>query len=451
MNKILSIVALLLSTVSLSAQDGEVLDKVIGVVGDRIILYSELQERFYQAEQQGIKDENIKCIVLEEMMFNELLLNKAEEDSVYVGVDQVEYELDRRMRFFIQQFGSQEKMEKFYEKSVLELKSELRGMVEDQLLVQQMTGTITSDLKVTPAEVKSFYASIPKDSLPYIDSEVELAQIVKKPPISQEEKNKAILKLEGFKQRITDGDNFSTIAVLYSEDPGSAAEGGELGFMTRGMLVPEFSRVMFSIEPGVISDVVETEYGFHIIQLLEKRGQEANARHILVKPKMKPSDLLNAKTMLDSVYAALSSSDTMEFEEFATTLSDDENTKSNGGIMINPITGNSRFQMEELSQVDPGIFIMIDKLKVGEISKPEATTLQDGSKAYRIVKLISVTEPHVANLQQDYYRLQVLAKAQKESVHLEKWVNKYADKYYIKLNDGYGSCQFAHQWKVAEN
>ena len=160
MNKILSIVALLLSTVSLSAQDGEVLDKLIGVVGDRIILYSELQERFYQAEQQGIKDENIKCIVLEEMMFNELLLNKAEEDSVYVGVDQVEYELDRRMRFFIQQFGSQEKMEKFYEKSVLELKSELRGMVEEQLLVQQMTGTITSDLKVTPAEVKSFYASI---------------------------------------------------------------------------------------------------------------------------------------------------------------------------------------------------------------------------------------------------------------------------------------------------
>ena len=190
MNKILSIVALLLSTVSLSAQDGEVLDKLIGVVGDRIILYSELQERFYQAEQQGIKDENIKCIVLEEMMFNELLLNKAEEDSVYVGVDQVEYELDRRMRFFIQQFGSQEKMEKFYEKSVLELKSELRGMVEEQLLVQQMTGTITSDLKVTPAEVKSFYASIPKDSLPYIDSEVELAQIIKNHQLVKRKKTK---------------------------------------------------------------------------------------------------------------------------------------------------------------------------------------------------------------------------------------------------------------------
>ena len=274
MNKILSIVALLLSTVSLSAQDGEVLDKLIGVVGDRIILYSELQERFYQAEQQGIKDENIKCIVLEEMMFNELLLNKAEEDSVYVGVDQVEYELDRRMRFFIQQFGSQEKMEKFYEKSVLELKSELRGMVEEQLLVQQMTGTITSDLKVTPAEVKSFYASIPKDSLPYIDSEVELAQIVKKPPISQEEKNKAILKLEGFKQRITDGDNFSTIAVLYSEDPGSASRGGDLDWLSLGKTAKAFENMMITSPLQEISPVFESEFGFHFLQVLEQRTED---------------------------------------------------------------------------------------------------------------------------------------------------------------------------------
>lgn len=425
----------------------ELLDKIVAVVGDEIILQSQINEQLLQLKEAGEKiDDELTCQVVEQVLFSKLLICKAEEDSVFVPAEQVDYELDRRMRFFISQFGSQEKMEKFYGKSILELKSELKDMVEEQLLVQQMQQTITADIKVTPADVKAFYKSIPKDSIPYIDSEVQVAQIVKKPPISNEEKERIINKLKEFKERVNNGESFGTLAFLYSEDPGSARENGELGFMTRNMLVPEFARVLFSMKPGEVSNVVETEYGFHIIQLIEKRGQEANGRHILLKPRVKPEDLYNAKLYLDSIFTVLSSSDSIDFDEAASKFSDDEETKNNGGVLMNPMTGTSRFALDELSKVDPGMFFLVSRLKENEISKPEVWNTPDGGKAYRIVKLISVSEPHVANLKQDYFRLQTLTKAQKQADFLSTWVQDNLDKYHVKIDADYHQCKFEHHW-----
>lgn len=421
------------------------IDGIIAVVGEEIILESSLQERLVQANITNATPE-FKCQIVEEMLFTKLLVNQAAVDSIFVPDDQVEYEIDRRMRFFIQQFGSQEKLEKFYGKSVPQIKAEFRELVKEQLLVQQMQSTLTQDLKVTPAEVKDFFKKLPQDSLPYINSEVEIAQIMAKPKISDDERQKAIQKLKDLKERINKGEDFGTLAFLYSEDPGSARENGELGFMMRQMLVPQFAGALFNLEKNQVSDIVETEYGFHLIQMIERRGQEVNSRHILIKPRIKPEDLLKSKNYLDSVYTLIQTVDTLSFEEAAYQFSTDEETKNNGGALVNPLSGTSRFEMDEISQVDPGLFFIVSRLKEGEISKPELTSLPDGSKAYRIVKLLSVTEPHVANLKQDYSRIQAIAQQQKQVKVLEEWVNKNAVNYYIKIDEQYQSCKFKHKW-----
>ncbi len=429
------------------AQNQEVLDRIVAVVGDHIILASEVEDQILKWEQAGEKvDRSLECEMVEQLLLSKMLLNQAEKDSLFVGEEQLEFELERRMRFFISQFGSQEKMEKFYGKSVLELKSELRDLVEEQLTVQQMQQSLTSETKVTPADVKAFFKSIPKDSLPYIDSEVQVAQIVKKPPISDEEKQRVKDKLKEIKSRVNNGEDFGTLAFLYSEDPGSARENGELGFMTRTMLVPEFARVLFSMKLGEVSDIVETQYGYHLIQLIEKRGQEANGRHILLKPRVKPEDLYDAKLYLDSILNIINTTDSIDFEEAAGLYSEDEDTKNNGGILMNPMTGTSRFEMDELSNIDPSLFFLIGTLKEGDISKPEVWNMQDGSKSYRIVKLMSITEPHIANLQQDYNRLQTLAKAKKQADFMEQWVGENLGKYYIKVDEDYHTCKFKNEW-----
>lgn len=434
------------------AQGNESLDKIVAVVGDQIILKSEVNEQLLQLKEAGDKiDAALECNVLEQLLFGNLLITKAEEDSIYVSDEQVEFELERRMRFFISQFGSQEKMEKFYGKSILALKADLKDLVADQLTVQTMQQNLTADVKVTPADVKAFYKSIPKDSLPYVDSEVQVAQIVKKPPISLEEKERIKTKLKEFKERVDNGESFGTIAFLYSEDPGSARENGELGFMTRNMLVPEFARVLFSMKPGEVSDIVETQYGFHLIQLVEKRGQEANGSHILLKPRVKPEDLYESKLYLDSVLNILKSVDTLKFDDAASKFSDDEDTKNNGGVLMNPMTGTSRFEMDELSKVDPSLFFLVSKIKAGEMSQPEVWSMQDGSKAYRIVKLISISEPHVANLSQDYNRLQTLAKSKVEADYLNNWVSENLPNYYIKIDSNYNTCEFRHDWVKVKN
>jgi len=322
--------------------------------------------------------------------------------------------------------------------------------VQEQLLIQTMQQKITQDVKVTPSEVFDYFHSIPKDSLPYISAEVEIGRIVKKPILSEDSKIEAKKKAEELRQRVLNGDDFSFLASVYSDDPGSAAKGGELGFFKRGTMVPEFDAVAFRLKnKGDVSEVFETQYGYHFMQLIERRGEEVNVRHILIKPKSTRKDLNRAKTFLDSVYQLITV-DSLSFAKAAEKFSDEDESKNNEGIIINPNSGTTEFSMDELSKIDPTIFLAIDKMKPGEISKPTLTSSPDGSETYSIIYLKSQTEPHVANEKDDYQRLQDAALTKKKADVVDDWVKEKLADTYVKLDSDFYSCDFQHQWVKTE-
>ena len=431
------------------AQDDDKIevDKIVAVVADEIILRSQLEEEYLQFARSGqpVKT-NSKCIIFEDILYKKLLLDQAAIDSVVAGEDQIQSELDRRVNYFVEQIGSIEKLEEFYGKSIVEIKEEFHDLIEEQMLIQQMQGKITAGSEVSPKEVKKFFNSIPPDSLPYINSEVVVSHIVKEPNVNQDEKDRVELSLKGIRDRILKGEDFGTLAYLYSEDPGSARKNGELGFLSRGQLVPEFARVVFSLEPGQTSEVFETEYGFHIAQLIERRGQQVNARHILQKPKVSNQDMQKARKELDSLRNYILSSDTIRFEDVALKESDDETTRMNGGKLINPVTGTTTFEFDEVSRVDPTLFYVLDKMKPGEISNPVIYQKMDGSQAYRLVYLISVTEPHKASLELDYQKITSAARAEKEKEIVSDWIQNKIKSTYIRIDSEYESCEFQHDW-----
>jgi peptidyl-prolyl cis-trans isomerase SurA len=323
----------------------------------------------------------------------------------------------------------------------VEFKDELREQVKELLLVQTVSEKITGEIKVTPTEVKNYFRKIPEDSIPLINSEVELAQIVKLPPINREESEKVKNKLQELRYRILNGENFSTLAILYSEDPGSAKNGGELGLFGRGEMFPAFEAAAFSLEKGAVSEIVETEAGYHILQLIERRGDYVNVRHILLRPKVSPLDLAYAKVKLDSILNLISEKK-YTFEEAIAKFSDDP-SKNNGGLLINPMTGASFF---EIDQLDPKVSFIIDKLEVGEISAPVQFQTTDAKDAYRILMLKKRTEPHKANLKQDYDRIQEAALASKKQEVITEWIENKAGETYIKINENYIECDFINTW-----
>jgi peptidyl-prolyl cis-trans isomerase SurA len=420
----------------------KVIDQVIAVVGNNIVLQSELEAQIQQMKQQDEDETEVfdRCIVLEDLLFQKLLLHQAEVDSIVVNDNQVDSEMARRLDYFIRQIGSEKKLEEYYGKSINEIKDEFRVMVKNQLLAQQVQGKITGGIAVTPSEVKAFYNKIPKDSLPYINSELEIGQIVLLPLISEESKFEAKRKLEEFRERIISKKaTFITLATLYSEDPGSARKGGELGFVERGSFVPEFEAVAFKLKIGQVSDIIETEYGYHILELIERRGEKINIRHILVSPKINQEDLLNARLKLDSIRAQIISSDTLSFAEAAALYSDDKESKFNGGLIINPQTGTKRW---EVDQIDPSLFFAVDKLKVGEISQPLVMQVPGGKQGYRILMLKTRTEPHAANLKDDYQKIQDAALNEKQRLLTNKWIDKKLINTYYRISEDYKGCDF---------
>ncbi len=431
-----------------TAQTNLVVDKIIAQVGDEIILKSDLETQLAQYQQSGYTiDDEARCIILEELLIQNLMLDQAKLDSIEVSEEQIQGEIDRRLRYFIAQFGSQEALEKFYHKSILEIKAEFHDLIKNQLLIQQMQNKILGEVKITPAEVRKYFNNIPKDSLPYINAQVELAQIVKKPVISESEKSAVREKLNGIRNRILNGEDFGTLAYLYSEDPGSAKNNGELGFLPRTALVKEFAKVAFSLKEGEVSEIVETEYGFHIIQLIEKKGEEANFRHILLKPKVNPYALLKAKQQLDSIKQLIETSDSLTFAMAAKRFSDDKETKGNGGKIINPNTGMTTFEMSELGQIDPTLTKKKKKMKPGEITEPLLfTDPQTGESAYRIVQLINYMPPHTANLRDDYQRLQEAALNEKKNRLLENWIKNKIKNTYVRIDSQYKNCTFNADW-----
>lgn len=435
----------------LQAQDEvKTIDGIIAVVGDEIILRSDLENQKIQAVAQGMTlGKNPDCSVFEDLLYEKLLLHQGGVDSVEVTEGQINTELDKRINAFVEQIGSREKLEEYYGKSISEIRNEFYELLEKQMIVQQMQYKITQDVKVTPAQVREYFNSLPEDSLPLINAEVEVAHIVKYPPENFEENRRVRAKLREYREQILKGErDFATIAVLYSEDPGSAVKGGELGLQSRGTFVSEFDAVGLSLREGEISDVFETQYGFHIMQLIERRGEKYNARHILLKPRVSQEDLLKAKAELETI-KQLILSDSLNFEQAAVRFSDDEDSKNQNGNIINPSTGGSRFEMSEL---DPQIFLTIDTMQVGEFSNPAYMQTRDGRKAYRLIKLKRRTEPHRANMKDDYQIIQDAARNQQSAMAITEWIKRRVSITFVEIDENFHHCSFDYNWlKTNEN
>ncbi len=438
-------VLLALLYIKAEAQQKQVIDQVAAVVGKNVILQSDIENQYIQYRlQRGISGsaETIRCRILEDLLFQKLMLNQAEIDSVEVTDVQIDQEMERRLRYFINELGSQEKLEAYYNKSINEIKSELRRLVKDQMLVQEVQNGIMNEVEVTPSEIKNYYRTMPADSIPMINTEYEIAQIVKKPPISIDEKLLVKERLFELRKRILDGERFSTLAVLYSEDPGSARKGGELGFYGRGELYPEFEAVAFNLKDGEISEIVETEAGFHIIQMIERRGEYVNVRHILLMAKVSPYALEKAKNELDTIAMQIRNGD-ITFEEAVEKYSNDEN-KGKDGMLLNPYTGSTLFEAESLDQQ---VSFVIDKLQVGELSDPVPMVTEDGKDAYRLLMLKRKTTPHKANLRDDYNRIQDWALQKKKQEAVDKWIRDKSNSAYVRINENFTDCTFDYNWK----
>jgi peptidyl-prolyl cis-trans isomerase SurA len=425
------------------AQEKKIIDGVMAVVGNEIMLKSDIEAQKIQAKQQGMAlNKQTECLIIEQLLIEKLLINQAKVDSIVVNESQVQGELERRIRYFVSQIGSEEKLEEYYKKSILEIKDEFHDLIEDQIRIQGMQAKINEDVNITPGEIQTFFNNIPIDSLPYINAKVEMAHIVIKPEINQEEKDATREKLLNFKKQIEAGKSFASLAVLYSQDPGSASKGGDLGFVSKGMFVPEFDAVATRLKEGQLSEVFESQFGFHLMELKERRGDQYNARHILLKPKHTANDLIAAEKLLDSI-SGLISSDSLSFSKAASQFSDDETTKNNGGKIVNPADGSTQFDMKA---VDAQLAFTIDKMEVSAISKPVSMQGADGNQAYRIIQLITRTDPHVANLKDDYLLIKSVATSQLQQKSMEEWTTSTMGATYIRVDDSFKSCTFKNEW-----
>lgn len=431
----------------------QVVDKIVAVVGKNIILQSDVESQYQQYRMQdGVTGSasSVRCEILEDLLFQKLMLNQAEMDSLTVSDEEVDSELNRRITDLIGRFGSQEKLETVFNKTMTEIKDELRRMVRDRMLQDQVKADILKGVVVTPAEVKSFYNSIPQDSLPMIGTEYEIAQIVKRPPISIDEKLRVKDQLYQIRKRILEGESFSTMAILYSEDPASAKKGGELGFNGRGDLVPEFENVAFNLRDGEISEVVETQYGFHIIQLIEKRDNYVNCRHILMTAKVPVEALEEAQRELDSVATLIRNGD-LSFEEACKKFSDDD-SKTNGGYLSNAAYGGNRIGLQDLQELEnyfpeyKNLAFVISKLDVDEVSDPVPMTTNDNKDAFRLVMVKKKVETHKANLKDDYWRFQSWALNEKNQAVIKQWINNKAKKAFIHVDEDFSDCGFQFEW-----
>jgi len=425
------------SAINVYAQTtGELADKIIAKVDNNILLKSDLEGAYQQAVSNGQYGANLKCEILSQLITQKLMVAKAEIDSVLVSAEEVDNNLDRRMQMILQQTGgSEEKLEEYYGKSLQQIRSEVRDDVEEQLVVQRMQSHITQDIDVTPAEIKRFYNNIPKDSIPFFSTEVVVGQIVRIPEVGKPQMDAAFDKLIGLKKRIENGEDFGAMAREYSQGP-SGAYGGDLGFVKRGAMVPEYEAGALSLKPGEISSPVESEFGLHLIQLIERRGNEYNSRHILLQPAPSETDIAASTKYLDSL-RSLIVGDSIKFEKAAKDNSEDKYTSANGGYFMDN-SGSSSISVESL---DPVIYLTItDSLSLGEVSKPMNFRTDDGKDAVRIIYYKSKVKPHEANLGQDWQKIQAAALNQKQNKVLVKWFEDARSDVFINIDKEYDNC-----------
>lgn len=440
-----SLSIVLLVVVSAFSQK-QIIDKVTATVGGELVLLSEVEEQFSLMEaQSGVLPEDARCNIMDQVLISKLLLNQAKLDSIEVSEEEVEEQLNARIeRILSYMNGDVTQFEAYYGQTITAVKEQFREDLQSQLLVDRMRSKIMADVTVTPSEVKTFFHQIPLDSLPYFNAEVEIGEIVYKPKINSVERNRSISQLDSIRQLVLDGKaTFEEMAQKFSDD-GSARIGGDLGWAKRGKYVPDFEAAAYKLEKDEISPVVESQFGFHIIQLLDRRGNSIHVRHILVKPEITDADLEKAKMHLDSV-RNLIALDSISFSLAVKYFSDKEQQSyNNDGRMVNPATGNNFF---EIGDLDPDIYFAIDTLKLLQVSNPLAFTDPIGEPYFRLVQVQSRTIPHKANLQQDYSKIRKAAIQSKQNEFISKWVENTVGATYIQIDAMYNGCPALAKWE----
>ena len=443
--KVCALWALLLASVAGYGQNN-VIDEVVWVVGDEAILKSDVEAERLDAQMNGRRfDGDPYCVIPEQLAIQKLFLHQAEIDSIEVSEQEVLSRLEQQTNWLIDQIGSKEKMEEYYNKTSTQIREMLRENIRNGLTVEKMQREIVGDIKIVPADVRRYFKNLPQDSIPYVPTQVEVQIVTLEPKIPQEEIERVKKALRDYTEQINKGEiAFSTLARLYSEDEGTRRRGGELGFMGRGQLVPEYANVAFNLQdPKKVSKIVESEFGFHIIQLIDKRGDRINTRHILLKPEVEEKDLEASLLRLDSIAKDIRNAK-FTFDEAATFISQDKDTRNNHGLMANPNSGTARFEMQELAQVSQEVAKTVEGLNVGEISEPFTMINNKGKEICAIVKLKARIDGHKATITEDYQRLKAIVQSKLGDEKLEKWIRDKQKSTYVRINENWAKCDFKY-------
>ena len=437
------IILLALVPTALLAQKGELIDKVIGVVGKEVVLYSDLETAVLELSQGKGMNEEERCTTLENLLFQKLLLNQAKLDSVEITESEIQAQIDQRLQYFIGMFGSSEEFEKYYGKSVAEWRAEFHDDISDQILIQRERQKLLENVTVTPSQVISFFEKIPADSLPLISAQLEYSQIVIKPKVREEERLRVRNFLDSIRNDVIEGKTSLLLqAAKWSEDPGSKNKGGCYPLQRKGAFVPEYEAAVFNTPEGGYSPIFETEYGFHFVKVVEKRGDYYESCHILMAPKISSEDLDKSRARMDSVVTQLRSG-ALKFPDAARRISTDELSRNQEGKVINPQTGGTR---HDATQIPPNIFFVLDKLKPGDVSDPVLIDNPDGTQSYAVYTLTNRTEAHRANMKDDYLIFKDEAEQEVQLKSMEKWIRKTIATTYVQVDEMYSGCQFAHGW-----
>jgi peptidyl-prolyl cis-trans isomerase SurA len=434
--------AFIISVVAL-AQPGKVVDRIIGVVGSEIILQSDLEASVLEmTEGKGSDDPAMRCSVYENLLYQKLLLNQAKLDSIEVSDGEVQSQVERRIDYFIQMFGSVEEFEKYYGKSQAQLKEEYFDLIKDQLLVQKMQDNVTSKVKVTPADVLRYYQTVPKDSIPLIGEQVEYSKIEIAPKVRDSEVQRIMHMMDSIRMNLANGKSSMTLeAAKWSEDPGSKYKGGCYPLQRKGSFVPEYEAAVYNTPEGSYSPVFSTVYGYHFVKVIEKRGEFYESCHILMSPKVKSADLDEARQNLDKVVASIK--DTLTFSQAALRFSTDEESKNQGGKVINPSTGGTRHDVSTLSSELNLVFM---SMKPGDRSDAILVSAEDGKQAYVVYHLDSRLPAHAANMKDDYEIFKQVAEARAKQLETDKWVKKKIAATFIKTDPEYAGCSSQFAW-----
>lgn len=445
MKRFCFLILFLLPVVVTIVAQNNMIDGVVWIVGDEVILKSEVEEQRIRMQYEGTRMQGDPyCLIPEQIAIQKLFLHQAKIDSIVVSESMVYSQVEARMNYFISEIGSKEKMEEYFKKSATQIREDLYTVTKEQMIVQQMQQKLTGDVKLTPNEVRKMYEQMDADSIPIVPETVEVQILTIEPPIKQTEIDRVKSQLREFTERVNSGStDFSLLARLYSEDKESALRGGELGFAGRGRFVPEFAAAAFALqEPGKISRVVETEFGYHIIQLIEKRDDRVNCRHILLKPRVSIEEKQQAMKQLDSIVNVIRNGE-LTFESATLKFSADKDSRMNGGLMPNQYTGSSKFEYQSLPSE---IAKMAYKLNAGEISEPFAMMdTKLGREVYAIIKVKTKVKSHKANLVDDYQELKSFLEAKRGQEILQEWITKKQKETYIQIDEEWKNCNFKHE------